>query len=256
MIVLIGLVALTALTAACVTLVAPRIEARLGEATRAALADAGATQAALSGRDVTLTGTAATAADRVRAVEAAGRVPGVRLVRDQIQVGSPSASRAPAAPGRVRADSAGAESARVDSTAALAGSDQVAPSESTDATVRLAEVALREVLSTGRVEFETATARLTPDARAVLGRVAPVFVRYPSVAADIRGYTDSESGERSNRRLSIRRAEATRDYLATLGVAAERLAPRGFGEADPVGDNATEAGRARNRRVVFALRPL
>ena len=251
MIVLLGLVALAALTTACVAVVAPRIEARLGEATQAALADAGEARAALSGRDVTLTGTATTAADRVRAVEAAGRVPGVRLVHDRLLVGSPRASRAPAAPGRARADSAG-----VDSTAVLAGSDQVAPSESADAAVRLAEVALREALSTGRVEFETATARLTPDARTVLGRVAAVFARFPSVAADIQGHTDSESGARSNRRLSIRRAEATRDFLATQGVAAERLQPRGFGEDDPVGDNATEAGRARNRRVVFALRPL
>ena len=248
-IVLLGLVGLAALTAACVSTVAPRLEARLTTATRMALASAGAgqVQATVSGRDVTLTGTAA---DRARAAEAAGRVPGVRVVRDRLKGASPA--RPPTAM-PAQADSAAPYR---DSTAALASRDQVSPSESTDAAVRLAEVALREALAAGRVEFETATVRLTPDARAVLDRVAAVFARFPTVGADIRGHTDSESGARSNTRLSIRRAEATRDYLATQGVAAERLQPRGSGEDDPIGDNATEAGRARNRRVVFALRPL
>ncbi|HEX8298980.1 MAG TPA: OmpA family protein, partial [Rubricoccaceae bacterium] len=76
------------------------------------------------------------------------------------------------------------------------------------------------------------------------------------VAAEIQGHTDSESSRSSNRILSIRRAEATRDYLVQKGIDSERLAPRGFGETDPIADNDTEAGRARNRRVVFSLRTL
>ena len=49
--------------------------------------------------------------------------------------------------------------------------------------------------------------------------------------------------------LSQRRAEAVRQYLIDKGVAANRLFARGYGETRPVGDNATEEGRYKNRRV-------
>lgn len=131
--------------------------------------------------------------------------------------------------------------------------DQLTPSG--DATLAGAEAALREALMVGRIEFDSGTTRLTARSREILDRAAAVFARFPDVAADVKGYTDAEGDARGNRRLSTQRAEATRDYLAQKGVDAARLAPRGFGAADPVADNATEEGRARNRRVAFALRP-
>ena len=125
-----------------------------------------------------------------------------------------------------------------------------------DATVAGAEAALAEVLAQGHITFDSGTARLTASSRAILDRAAAVFARFPAIAAEIKGFTDDEGGRRTNRILSIRRAEATRDYLVSKGVDAARLTPRGNGSADPVADNGTEAGRARNRRVVFALRSL
>ncbi len=123
-----------------------------------------------------------------------------------------------------------------------------------DARLAGAEAALGEALGSGRIEFDSATARLTSGSREVLDRVVAVLERFPAVGADLKGYTDSEGDSRGNRTLSTRRAEATRDYLASKGIDAARLAPRGAGEADPVADNATEEGRARNRRVAFTLR--
>jgi outer membrane protein OmpA-like peptidoglycan-associated protein len=56
----------------------------------------------------------------------------------------------------------------------------------------------------------------------------------------------------SNLALSQKRADAVATYLATQGVAKERVSAKGYGETKPIGDNATDAGRAANRRVEFA----
>lgn len=69
--------------------------------------------------------------------------------------------------------------------------------------------------------------------------------------ADVAGYTDSRGAEAYNQQLSLRRAQAVVDYLASKGVNADKLHAVGYGEAQPVADNSTEAGRAENRRVVI-----
>ena len=56
-------------------------------------------------------------------------------------------------------------------------------------------------------------------------------------------------GKEYNLKLSLRRAEAVRDYLAGLGVKAKKMKVSGAGEANPVASNSTNAGRAKNRRV-------
>ncbi len=65
----------------------------------------------------------------------------------------------------------------------------------------------------------------------------------------VTGYTDGLGGVMYNEKLSVRRAEAVRDYLVAHGVAADKIKTIGKGKADPVADNKTEAGRAKNRRV-------
>ena len=238
-----GLVALAALTIACVARHGPAIEADLETGSTAALASAGlaGVSAQTDGRDVTLAGAVAAETDRRRAVAAVRSVSGVRRVHDRLTVGSAAPVSRPA------------PDTTADTTAATTG-DQVAASG--DPALVGAEAALGAALAAGRVEFEGGTARLTEPSRRLLDRAAAVFARYPDVGADIRGHTDSEGGRASNRTLSTRRAEATRDYLARAGVDADRLRPRGAGEAEPVADNDSDAGRARNRRVVFSLRPL
>jgi outer membrane protein OmpA-like peptidoglycan-associated protein len=71
---------------------------------------------------------------------------------------------------------------------------------------------------------------------------------------NIDGHTSSEGTEEYNRRLSQRRAEAVRDFLAGRGVELERMVARGFGEDRPIEPNTTEAGRQANRRVEFLTR--
>lgn len=99
------------------------------------------------------------------------------------------------------------------------------------------------------VNFETDSATLTPDSHATLDRVAESLRDSPDVRVEIAGHTDSSGSESHNLDLSKARAESVRDYLASRGVDSSRLVARGYGQTRPIDDNATEAGRARNRRV-------
>jgi OOP family OmpA-OmpF porin len=67
------------------------------------------------------------------------------------------------------------------------------------------------------------------------------------------GHTDSVGGERYNDRLSLRRAEAVKAYLLSLGAEATRIFVEGKGEKQPVANNATAEGRTQNRRVEIEL---
>ena len=89
-----------------------------------------------------------------------------------------------------------------------------------------------------------------------LEAIAPALADEASVAIKVIGHTDSQGGEMVNLRLSIERAEAVVSYLSERGIALERLSADGHGEADPLTSNATEEGRARNRRVELLLRAM
>jgi outer membrane protein OmpA-like peptidoglycan-associated protein len=69
------------------------------------------------------------------------------------------------------------------------------------------------------------------------------------VNIEVAGHTDSKGSDAYNMKLSQQRAEAVRNFLISRGVAADRLTAKGYGESQPVADNATEEGRFQNRRV-------
>ncbi|WP_155640327.1 OmpA family protein [Burkholderia pseudomultivorans] len=70
---------------------------------------------------------------------------------------------------------------------------------------------------------------------------------------EVAGYTDSIGSDSYNNALSLRRAKSVADYLRAHGLDAERMAVDGFGKSNPVASNATDAGRAQNRRVEIVL---
>lgn len=105
------------------------------------------------------------------------------------------------------------------------------------------------VLTLGDVLFTSGRADLKSGSSDNLDKLAAFLVRYPDRTAAIEGYTDSQGDEEYNLRLSERRAESVRSYLAAHGVDAGRLATAGRGESDPVADNSSSAGRQQNRRV-------
>ena len=99
-------------------------------------------------------------------------------------------------------------------------------------------------------EIGKALAVPTSDSIAILDQAVDTLKRYPDVQVTVAGYTDSVGKPAYNQALSERRAQIVYDYLTSHGIAASRLqGPIGHGANDPIGDNATDAGRAQNRRV-------
>jgi outer membrane protein OmpA-like peptidoglycan-associated protein len=99
------------------------------------------------------------------------------------------------------------------------------------------------------VNFEFNKATLTPESLPILDKVAASLNDYPDIKIVVEGFTDNVGGAKYNLKLSDKRASAVRDYLISKGVAANRLTEKGYGKANPIADNKTEAGRAKNRRV-------
>jgi OmpA-OmpF porin, OOP family len=103
------------------------------------------------------------------------------------------------------------------------------------------------------VNFETNSATLTADSRPVLEAVATDLKKYPRLKIEVQGHTDNVGADAYNLGLSQRRAAAVREFLVAQGVGADQLSAKGYGEAQPVADNTTPAGRKDNRRVVLAV---
>ena len=103
------------------------------------------------------------------------------------------------------------------------------------------------------VNFEYNSSRLTPRARAILDEVAEELKNYPNVKVQVEAHTDSKGSSQYNLWLSKARAQSVIDYLVSRGISSRRLIPIGFGETKPIASNATEQGRALNRRVEFRV---
>lgn len=99
------------------------------------------------------------------------------------------------------------------------------------------------------VNFDFDKAAIRADAVPVLKEAAEILKSNPSVNVAVNGYTDAIGSEAYNLKLSVRRADAVRNFLVGEGIAAGRLTTHGFGKANPVATNETEDGRAQNRRV-------
>ncbi len=95
----------------------------------------------------------------------------------------------------------------------------------------------------------------TADSLAVLSQAVDTLQRYPQVHVTVAGYTDSKGTDAYNQSLSERRASIVYSYLTGHGIDASRLeGPIGHGETNPIGDNATDAGRAQNRRTELQVK--
>lgn len=90
----------------------------------------------------------------------------------------------------------------------------------------------------------------------VLNSVAIVLRKYNQSLVDIYGFTDSTGSPQHNLDLSQRRAQSVANYLGGQGIDPRRFYVTGYGETNPIASNATEAGRAQNRRVEIQISPL
>jgi outer membrane protein OmpA-like peptidoglycan-associated protein len=104
---------------------------------------------------------------------------------------------------------------------------------------------------TVQLQYKLDSAELTAEDMAALDRVAAQLDELKFETGEVGGYADSTGDEAYNVELSQRRAQSAIDYLVTKGIATGRLTAMGYGEANPIADNATPEGRALNRRAVF-----
>ena len=108
----------------------------------------------------------------------------------------------------------------------------------------------------GNITFRTDSADLNAQFYKVLDGVAQVAKKYDKTIIEVAGHTDSTGTAEYNRQLAQRRANSVADYLSTRGVAQARIMTAAGGEDHPIASNATEQGRAANRRVEVTFSPL
>jgi outer membrane protein OmpA-like peptidoglycan-associated protein len=99
------------------------------------------------------------------------------------------------------------------------------------------------------VNFDFDKATLRQEDIAIIDKDVTGLDKWGNVNIEVAGHTDSRGSDKYNMKLSQRRAEAVRNYLISKGIAADRLTAKGYGESQPVADNATDEGRFKNRRV-------
>jgi len=107
---------------------------------------------------------------------------------------------------------------------------------------------------TVQLQFKSDSAELADADKARLDKAAETLQRLHWVSGTIEGYTDATGKPDYNHKLSEQRATTVRDYLLSKGVGDERMTVVGYGEMNPIADNATEEGRVQNRRVVMRRR--
>jgi outer membrane protein OmpA-like peptidoglycan-associated protein len=107
------------------------------------------------------------------------------------------------------------------------------------------------------VTFDVDKDQVTPGFQPALNSVALVMRKYNQTLLDVTGHTDSSGSDAYNLDLSNRRALSVANYLSQVGqIDGRRFAVAGFGEQQPIASNATEQGRAANRRVEIQISPL
>ena len=99
------------------------------------------------------------------------------------------------------------------------------------------------------VNFETGSFFIQPDSYHILDEITELMNSNPSLKLAVRGYTDNTGSPSGNLALSEYRAKMIKYSLQIKGISPDRLTSQGFGRSNPVADNSTEDGRAKNRRV-------
>jgi outer membrane protein OmpA-like peptidoglycan-associated protein len=115
------------------------------------------------------------------------------------------------------------------------------------------EVVQKIALAAKGINFENGKAVITASSFKSLDDLATLLNTYPGASVEIQGHTDNNGAADANKTLSQDRANAVKRYLSAGGVAEARMTAVGYGQEVPIADNATPAGKAKNRRVDFKL---
>ncbi len=112
---------------------------------------------------------------------------------------------------------------------------------------------LRDLNATGKailyINFDSGKSSIKEESVPIIDQIAGMLRNNPEINLSIEGHTDDQGDNASNQRLSENRAKAVMDAITAKGIGSDRLSSKGFGEDQPIADNSTEEGRAKNRRV-------
>jgi len=103
------------------------------------------------------------------------------------------------------------------------------------------------------IEFETGKATIKKKSYPLLDQIANIFIENSNYIIEVQGHTDNTGNAEANKTLSEKRAQAVMDYMIKKGVDFQRMTAVGYGQDQPIADNNTKAGRAKNRRVEFKI---
>jgi outer membrane protein OmpA-like peptidoglycan-associated protein len=101
------------------------------------------------------------------------------------------------------------------------------------------------------ITFDVGKATIKPESMTEINRIAQLMKDNPDIKFSVEGHTDNTGNAASNQTLSENRSKAVMDKLVGMGIAPDRLKSAGKGQTKPLADNATDEGRAKNRRVEF-----
>jgi OOP family OmpA-OmpF porin len=225
LIALLGLVALGLLCFFCIRGHVPTIQTDLVARTGAALAAAGIPWASANadGRELVLEGIAPGQALKEQAGGIASQVWGVRTVDNRLTIAMVEPTPEP-----------------------MVSAPEPSP-------VAACQQQFDEFLGNKRIAFETDSATLERESTLMLDELAAIAGRCPDTRIQVAGHTDARGSDEFNLWLSQARAESVTSYLASKGIDATRLSAIGYGASQPIADNVTAAGLARNRRIEFRL---
>jgi len=200
------------------------------------------------GRDITLSGSVASERIKQQSEQFALKILGVRTVNNQITV----------AANETAADVSIPETDTIKKAAPIA--KPVVEPLPTEDTSQSAELTCQQnfngLLADNKIQFATNSAEIADTSHTLLLDIVSIALQCPNARIEISGHTDSRGSEEYNLNLSQTRASSVMSFLVTNGVKAERLSAVGYGETNPIADNETDVGLARNRRIEFNVEGL
>ncbi|KUO59095.1 hypothetical protein APF79_10760 [bacterium BRH_c32] len=119
--------------------------------------------------------------------------------------------------------------------------------------IKKEEIAVGTTFQLNNVYFDFNKSTLLADSYDELDRVVKFLTDNAKVEIEISGHTDNVGADKYNMELSQKRADATKAYIVSKGIASNRITTKGYGKTKPLTSNATDAGREQNRRVEFTI---
>ena len=101
------------------------------------------------------------------------------------------------------------------------------------------------------ITFDVGKSTIKPESMGEINRIVKLMQDNPDLKFSVEGHTDSTGNAASNQTLSEARSKAIVAKLVEMGISADRLTSAGKGQNNPIADNGTDEGRAKNRRVEF-----